>query len=420
MNFGKKVGLVSLGRYTTQGDRATARGGRKVGQPGDGTALRHIHTLFNVGTIGGLTDGQLLERFTSRDEEAAELAFAALVERHGPMVLRVCQSVLHEQHDAEDAFQATFLLLVRKVASIRKQNSVVSWLHGVAFHIASCQKGAIARRRRPERTVAVRTFAVANDTDQNDLALALHEELNRLPEKYRTPIVLCYFESMSHEQAARQLRWPVGTVRSRLARGREQLRSRLARRRLLPSVVLLERALRDVTSNAAIPSPLASATAHAAVHYASGRSVLAGVTSTSVALLVEGAMNVMFLSKLKFALVACGLIATAAFVVAQQVGAVMPNAKAQVASAGGPDNRSGRAGGPDDDATVARELGQLDVDLLAAEVNQLREQVEVTLRDKLHAERTSPRDAGDALSDFGRHERRIWPRRSSCEPLSLI
>jgi Sigma-70 region 2 len=116
-----------------------------VAQPSFGTALRHIDTLFNVGAIGGLTDGQLLERFTSRDDEAAELAFAALVERHGPMVLRVCQSVLRGRHDAEDAFQATFLILVRKAASIRKQNSVASWLHGVAFRIASCQRGATAR-----------------------------------------------------------------------------------------------------------------------------------------------------------------------------------------------------------------------------------------------------------------------------------
>ena len=105
--------------------------------PPSGTSM----SLFNVGTIGGLTDGQLLERFTSAIRKVAELAFAALVERHGPMVLRVCQSVLRERHDAEDAFQATFLVLVRKAASIRKQNSVVSWLHGVAFRVASCQKG---------------------------------------------------------------------------------------------------------------------------------------------------------------------------------------------------------------------------------------------------------------------------------------
>ena len=113
-----------------------------MAQPGSGMALRHVHTLFNIGTMGGLTDGQLLERFTSSSDEPAELAFAALVERHGPMVLRVCQTVLRDRHDADDAWQATFLIMVRSAASIRKQNSVVSWLHGVAFRVASCQKRA--------------------------------------------------------------------------------------------------------------------------------------------------------------------------------------------------------------------------------------------------------------------------------------
>lgn len=106
-----------------------------------GTALRHIRALFNVGTLGGLTDKEVLERFTACTGESAELAFATLVERHGPMVLRVCQSVLGESHDAEDAFQATFLVLVRKAGSIRNRDSLASWLHGVAFRIAACARG---------------------------------------------------------------------------------------------------------------------------------------------------------------------------------------------------------------------------------------------------------------------------------------
>ena len=277
-----------------------------------GTALRHIHVLFNMGMIGGMTDGQLLERFTSCDQETAELAFAALVERHGPMVLRVCQSVLRERHDAEDALQATFLVLARKAASIRKHNSVVSWLHGAAFRIASCQKGATSRRRRHERAAAEREVASADDEEREERASVLHDELDRLPEKYRAPLVLCYLEGLSHEQAARQLCWPVGTVRSRLARGREQLRGRLMRLGLAPSIVLLEKALYSEAARAAIPPALASATARAAIHYASVRFVATGITSTSVALLVEGAMNVMFLAKMKFALLACGLIATGA------------------------------------------------------------------------------------------------------------
>jgi RNA polymerase sigma factor (sigma-70 family) len=371
-----------------------------VAQPSYGTALRHIQALFNVGTMGGLTDGQLLERFTVCDREAAEQAFAALVERHGPMVLRVCQSVLRERHDAEDAFQATFLVLVRKAASIRKRSSVVSWLHGVAFRVASCQKVATARRRGYERKVAESEVAPTDDNDRQDLASVLHEELDRLPDKYRTPIVLCYFEGLSHEQAARQLLWPVGTVRSRLARGRLQLRSLLWRRGLAPSIVFLERALRAEKATAAIPSALASATARAALHCTSGNVVATGLTSTSVALLVEGAMNVMFLAKIKFALLACGLIATGALVVAQQARMITPEVTAQTASPGVPANRPARSLALDDDAAVARELSQLDLDLLTEEVHQLREQVEVTLRDKLRAERTSSPDAKNAQSAF--------------------
>ena len=151
-------------------------------------------------------------------DEGAELAFAALVERHGSMVLRVCHSILGERHDAEDAFQATFLVLARKAGSIRRQNSVVSWLYGVALRIASCQKAAMVRRRGYERTLAVTAEAYANDQDRGELASVLREELGRLAEKYREPIMLCYFQSMSHEQAAMRLGWPVGTVRSRLAR----------------------------------------------------------------------------------------------------------------------------------------------------------------------------------------------------------
>ncbi|MGO9924206.1 MAG: sigma-70 family RNA polymerase sigma factor [Isosphaeraceae bacterium] len=371
-----------------------------MAQSSYGTAFRHIHTLFNVGTIGGLTDGQLLERFTSSNDEAAELAFAALVERHGPMVLRVCQSVLRERHDAEDAFQATFLILVRKAASIRKQSSVVSWLHGVALRVASCQKGATARRRRHERKVAERPAASADGADADELASVLHEELDRLPEKYRSPIVLCYFESLSHEQAASRLCWPVGTVRSRLARGREQLRGRLLRRGLAPSIVLLERSLSAETARAAIPPALANATAHAALHYASGKLVATGVTSTSVALLLEGAMNVMFLAKMKFALLACGLIATGAFVVAQQVRTPVPLATAQATSAGVSDNSPERTGALDENAAVASELGRLDLELLADEVRQLREQVEAALRKKLRAERTDSAGSMDAQSAF--------------------
>jgi hypothetical protein len=176
---------------------------------------------------------------------------------------------------------------------------------------------AAARRRGHERKVTHSAVLAADGDDREEIGAVVHEEVDRLPERYRAPIVLCYFNGLSHEQAARQLGWPVGTVRSRLARGRGQLRGRLVRRGLGPSIVLLESALCGDTASAAIPAALVSATARAAAHYATGRLVATGVTSTSVAILAEGAMNMMFLSKVKFVLLACGLVAAGALVVAQ-------------------------------------------------------------------------------------------------------
>ena len=155
-----------------------------MAQPGYASALRHVHTLFDFGTIGGLTDGQFLERFTFCDDEAAEVAFGALVERHGPMVLRICRSVLRERHDAEDALQATFLVLASKAASIRNQNSVASWLHGVAFRVASCEKLAAVRQRGHQRKVAHGALVAADRDDRREeIGSILHEEIDRLPEK---------------------------------------------------------------------------------------------------------------------------------------------------------------------------------------------------------------------------------------------
>ncbi len=366
----------------------------------DRLALRQIHTVFNTGTIGGLTDGELLERFRSCDLEAAELAFAALIERHGPMVLRVCQSVLHEPHDAEDAFQATFLILVRRAPSIRKQGLVGSWLHGVAFRVASCQKAASARRRRHERRAAEQSYSIAHHEDRQEVVSVLHEELDRLPEKYRAPLVLCNLECLSHEQAASQLSWPVGTVRSRLARGRERLRSRLLRRGLAPSGALMASAILGEAARGAVPRALVTATARAALREALGHSVAVGVTSGSVTVLVRGAMNVMLLSKIKLVLVAFTLVATAAIVAAKQVGTAIPDENSPVRATGASQDRVGQSGVADDDAAVVKEMGRLDLDLLGQEVRDLREYVAATLRDKLRAERSNAPNTNDARAAF--------------------
>src|SRR5262249_15369119 len=157
----------------------------------------------------------------------------ALVERHGPMVLRVCRGVLDDPHDREDAFQATFLVLLKKARALWVKDSLGPWLHQVAYRTASCARMAASCRRRHERRAAA-VLKERHVDGGNELGRLLHEEIERLPERYRSPIVLCDLEGCSHEQAARHLGWPIGTVKSRQARGREQLRKRLRGRGLTP------------------------------------------------------------------------------------------------------------------------------------------------------------------------------------------
>ena len=204
-----------------------------------GVAFRSIRALFSAGRVGGLTDQELLEGFTSRDGDDAELAFASLVERHGPMVLRVCRTVLRDAHEAEDAFQATFLILALKARSIRGRDSLTSWLYSVAYNVAATARSSAARRRSHElKAGQSRPIAFTEDA-RDDLGPLIHEELDRIPERYRAVLVLCCLEGLTQHQAAQQLGWPLGTVQSRLARGRERLRARLARRGLAPSTAVL-------------------------------------------------------------------------------------------------------------------------------------------------------------------------------------
>ena len=191
---------------------------------------RHLQTLFNEGAVGALTDAELLDRFISRRGEAAEAAFATLVERHAPMVLATCRQLLGNVHDAQDASQAAFLVLARKARSIRTGQAIGGWLHAVAVRIASKARVAAARRRAHERRGAEMAVHHADEPDQSDRWAELHAQIDRLPDRFRLPIVLCYLEGLTHAQAAHQLGWPVGTVESRLARARERLRERLAGR----------------------------------------------------------------------------------------------------------------------------------------------------------------------------------------------
>src|SRR5579871_152049 len=191
-------------------------------------ASRDLQALFSVGTFGGLPDGRLLERFAAHREEAA---FESLIHRHGPMVWGVCRRILRDHHDAEDAFQAAFLVLARKSASVNPSDKLGNWLYGVA-HQTSVKARAMRTKRRL-REVEMQSVSEAEATRHegaDDRLSLLDRELSRLPDKYRILIVLCELEGKTHREAAERLGWPIGTVSGRLSRARSMLARRLSRR----------------------------------------------------------------------------------------------------------------------------------------------------------------------------------------------
>jgi RNA polymerase sigma factor (sigma-70 family) len=263
------------------------------------SALRHLCQLLGPPAAGETSDGQLLGRFVADQEEAA---FAALLRRHGSLVWYVCRRVLGSVQDAEDAFQATFLLLARKAASIRKHEAVASWLYGTAYRLAKRVKLQNSRRQARERQVGdMPTREPALEAAWRELQTLLDDELHQLPEKYRAPLVLCYLEGKTHEQAAQQLGWPLGTVRGRVARARELLRSRLTRRGLTLSAGAFATVLAAGTATAAVPARLLEPTLRAALQFAGGPVSAAGLVTTQAAALAEGGLQAMFVTKLKVA-----------------------------------------------------------------------------------------------------------------------
>jgi RNA polymerase sigma factor (sigma-70 family) len=256
--------------------------------------LRHVRQLAGT-PADELTDGELLERFIQNKDETA---FDRLMQRHGRMVLGVCRAYLNDVHDAEDAFQATFLVLVRSAHSVRKQSSLSSWLHGVAYRTALKARAAAARRRREEQVAAMNHPDLASTSaGKGDDRPVLVEELQRLPEKYRAPLLLCYQEGKTTAETARQLGWPQGTVTVRLMRGRDMLRSRLTRRGMALSAVALPLALAE-TASAAIPPTLAQSTLQAAL-LSAAPPLAAGSLPASVTALTEGVLHAMLLDKIK-------------------------------------------------------------------------------------------------------------------------
>lgn len=274
-----------------------------MGSGSSGAASRNLHTLLNLGRVGDQTDRQLIQRFLAREGDAAEAAFATLVDRHGPMVLGVCRRILADPHDIEDAFQATFLVLVKKAGSVRVEDSLGRWLYGVSVRVAQRSRAVAARQRTRERPIPVGLSGPPpGDAARSDLRALLDEELVRLPATQRAVLVLCYLEGHTHEQAARRLGWPVGTVRSRLARGRERLRARLTRRGLVPSTGPWGATFTAEVASALVPPSLTEAVARTAMHLDAGTSVATGSASGSIVILAEGVVRTMFREKLKSAL----------------------------------------------------------------------------------------------------------------------
>ncbi len=261
-----------------------------------GMLLRHLTGGAEGAAAAECSDGQLLERFVTHREEAA---FAGLLRRHGPMVLSVCRRSLANEQDREDVFQATFLLLVRKAGSIRRRESVGSWLHGVAHRLAVRCRLQEDRRRAHERQ-AGRDRIPSTQTSEawEELRTLLDEAIAELPEKYRSALVLCYLEDHTHEEAARRLGCRLTTLRSRVARGRERLRAALLRRGLALSSAAFLAALATSAAQAALPPSLRIRTLTAALQFARGDAASA-IASASTAALVEGGLRAMSTIKMK-------------------------------------------------------------------------------------------------------------------------
>jgi RNA polymerase sigma factor (sigma-70 family) len=271
--------------------------------------IHNLRKVFLRTGGAGPTDGDLLERFVLHKEESA---FEALMRRHGPMVLGVCRRILGNEADAEDAFQATFLVLVRKAASIKSRALVGNWLHGVAHSTALKARAMNNKRRTKELRAAAQCRPESASEVWQQLQALLDEELGRLPENLRVPIVLCDLEGKTIRQAAQQLGWPQGTVASRLARGRTLLAKRLRCHGLNLSGGALAAVICESVVSAAVPAPLASSTIKAVAWLADG-STGAGVVSAKVIALTEGVIKAMLFSKLRLATVLLMLLTLLGF-----------------------------------------------------------------------------------------------------------
>jgi RNA polymerase sigma factor (sigma-70 family) len=322
--------------------------------------LRHLRRAALLRAGKELSDAQLLESFLVRREGAA---FEILLRRHGPMVLGVCRRVLRNYHDAEDAFQATFLVLARKAGSVRSKQVLASWLYGVAHRTSLKARAMSAKRRAKERQSVERRVEPAPARDNDGLLERLDAELQRLPEKYRVPVILCELEGKSRREAAQVLGWPEGTLSCRLAQARKLLARRLSREaNSHPGGALVA-----VLAQGPVPPALLKATAQAA-HGGLG----AGAVSAEVISLVDGVLKAMLLSKLKIA----GLVTLVAALSVPVGLSYRDRAFAQALPKEAPAPRPAPEAAQPDDLEALR----LEFDSLRKEVRALRERVKALER----------------------------------------
>jgi len=268
-----------------------------------GGLLEHLRMIVAASGSSELPDRELLLRFVRQRDEAA---FASLVQRHGPLVLTVCRRLLVQEQDAEDAFQATFVVLARKAASLEWQPSIRSWLYQVAHRISLDSRDRIRRRQKREKQIEeIPVAAPEPEPGWQEMRTLLDEEINRLPQRYRLPLVLCYLEGKTRDEAAEQLGWSEGSVKGRLERGRELLRRRLTRRGATLSTALLATLLAEVQGSAAVPPLLLVSSVKAALHLVAGQ---AGLVPAGVMALAGGWFQALTLARLKLAAVAVLLL----------------------------------------------------------------------------------------------------------------
>ncbi len=305
------------------------------------TLLRHIRMLATQADVERLSDRELLKRFTAERDQAA---FANLMRRHGPMVHGVCRRVLRQAQDAEDVFQATFLVLAQKSSALRWQESVGNWLHGVAYRLALKVKTRAAKRNAKQSRVRQPPVNdLLDEVTVREAQTILDEELARLPENYRAPIVLCCLEGKARDEAARHLGWPMGLVKARLEEGRKRLRRRLIRRGFTLAAGLTAVLLAEGVTPAAVPVALADSTVRAALLFAARSAPAAGLVSAEVAALVKEATKAMLVTKLKTVkvlLLAASLIAAGAGVLAQRRPAIQPAPQLPTDSAKAKDDKA--------------------------------------------------------------------------------